>query len=986
MSVAESKFDELKSSLRGELHTDQATRCLYATDASIYEQLPLAVATPACNDDIAALIHFANRHAIGLIPRTAGTSLAGQVVGSGIVVDVSRHLTRVLEVDRRNSCVTVQPGVIRDDLNRQLARHGLFFAPETSTANRAMIGGMIGNNSSGANSIRYGDTRSHVRELSGFLGDGTRTTFGVVAANEFETLRKQSSRIGTVYAAIHAVLCQEQHRSEIRSQFPRPTIHRRNTGYALDSLVDSTIFGGNQDLNLGKLLTGSEGTLFFTTEAKLNCVPVPDPDATLVCAHFNSIDEALQANIIVNQWRPRRCELLDHFIIAGVRENHVREHGFDFINDDPQAILMIELDGPENNARAEKLIRELKSKHLGSSYPVLVKAAAVAAWKSRRAAPGGLSIVAKHKLAVTIIEDAAVDIHDLPDFVGEVRAFLTSDFSTDCVIYGHAGAGELHLRPWLDPHDPDYKAALRAIATRFAATVKKYGGALSGEHGSGRCRSEFIEQMVGPNCYRWMRQIKLAFDPNNIFNPGIIVDPQPMDNNLRPVPPASQSLRHSTVLQFEVGGLAQAAAACSGSGDCRKSHLAGGTMCPSYHATRNESETTRARANLLRQHLSGSADIRVSDHEVRRILELCLACKACKSECPSNVDMAKMKAEFNHGYNLQHGVPLRTRMLANFERWCERFRSLGWLGRFAAGNAITSSMIKGVLGIHSRRQLPVIQRHSLRNWYQHRRNTMTTTAPNTAPNTGPNTGSKGPVLLFCDEFTNQIDVDVGRATIELLETIGYQVTLMNNVESGRSAISLGNLSVARNLAEENVRRLAPLVADGYPMIGIEPSAILTLRDEYPDLVGHKFRNGARSLSQTVLTIDEFVAAEIDRGGIVREQFSEQAIDVRFHGHCHQKALSSTAATLKMLALPAGARVQEIVSGCCGMAGFFGYDRDKFAISQQIGELLLFPAIRQLSPSTVIAATGTSCRQQIRDATGLNALHPVQVLRKMLPTR
>ena len=970
-------FEQLKRSLIGELHTDPPTRWQYATDASLYEELPLAVAIPRCDKDVLALIRFANTRRIGLIPRTAGTSLAGQVVGPGIIVDVSKHFTEILEVDADNSWVRVQPGVIRDDLNRELARHGLYFAPETSTSNRAMIGGMIGNNSSGANSIVHGDTRSHVLQLTGFLSDGTKTTFEPVDQDEFHQLRTGGSLIGKIYDAVHSIFSKNEHRIEIRRQFPRPEIHRRNTGYALDSLIDSAPFGGDRPLNLCQLLAGSEGTLFFTTEARLKCVPLPDKETTLVCAHFNSIDEALQANVVAMSLLPNRCELVDHYIIGGVREYLSENTNQDFFAGHPAAVLMIEFNGADQRARAQHLVNTLTSQQLGFDYPLLSGDNARNAWKSRKAALGGLSNVNQGRTAVAVIEDAAVEIHELPDFVAEVTEFLRQEFAIDCVVYGHAGAGELHLRPWLDPHDLKYRQSIRKIATGFARIVKRYRGSLSGEHGSGRCRSEFIEAMVGQNCWQWMQQIKTAFDPSNIFNPGKIVDPVPMDERLRSAATGTNT-NHLDVVQrprfrFEEGSLVDAVSRCSGSGDCRKSHLAAGAMCPSYQATRNESETTRGRANLLRQHLSGSVASPVSDHEVRDILELCLSCKACKLECPSKVDMSRIKAEFVHQYDLKHGIPLRTRVLANFEQWCVRIRSLGALGRFATGNTVVSTWTKWLLGIHADRKLPIIARQSLRAWYQNR--------PSSA-----SAGELGKVLLFCDEFTNQIDVDVGIAAIELLEALGYEVKLLDNVESGRSAISLGHLAQAKHFAETNVCRLAPHAAGGIPIIGIEPSAILTLRDEYPDLVGVEFADAAGILRLAVKTIDEFLATEVDRESITSESFRQDSVQIFLHGHCHQKALSSTSSTLKILSLPAGCRVEEISAGCCGMAGFFGYDRKKFQLSQQIGELLLFPAIRQASQSTIIAATGTSCRQQIRDATAIEAFHPVQVLRKMLHSR
>lgn len=969
MAVSDLQLEALNQSLEGCLNTDVATRTLYSTDASLYQQLPVAVATPTCVKDIQALVQFADRNGIGMIPRTAGTSLAGQVVGDGIVVDVSRHFTKIIEINSRESWVRVQPGVIRDDLNRELAKHGLCFAPETSTANRAMIGGMIGNNSCGANSIVHGDTRKHVIELTGVTSDGQVETFGSVSPEQLNTLAQQESLKGNVYRCIQSILTDPNNRSEIENSFPKSSIGRRNTGYALDALIDTQPFGGSRGFNLCSLLTGSEGTLFFTTEAKLNCIAIPTQDSSVVCAHFASVNEALLANIIAMQFSPSRCELMDRHIIAGIRSNDLGGAGIEFIQNDPQAVLMIEFKDESNHQSASALAKEIKSQGLGFHYPILTGAAARNAWTSRKAALGGLQNVGNAKTAVTIIEDAAVELQDLPKFVAEVNEFLANEIQTDCVVYGHAGAGELHLRPWLDMQQPDIEIKIRDIATRFAKIVKSYGGALSGEHGSGRSRSEFIELMVGEQCYGWMQQIKAAFDPNNIFNPGKVIEPVAMDAQLRANRP-----QHTGTPQFRFheGGLYQAAARCSGSGDCRKSQLAGGTMCPSYHATRLEHDSTRARANLLRQSLTDvNSTSAVSDHEVREIMELCLSCKACKSECPSNVDMAKMKAEFLHQYQNKYGAPIRSRLLANFESWCERVRRLGTVGRFASTNTFVSRITKKLLGVHPDRSLPDIKNVSLRQWFTQRESSS------------KHSGDLGQVLLFCDEFTNQIDVQVGKDAIELLELLGYEVSLLENVESGRSAISLGMLDAAKKLADENVRRLSGYIDNSLPIIGVEPSALLTLRDEYPDLVSEQLQEQTSTLAGKVSLIEEFLCSEIESGRITADRFSSETIQVRYHGHCHQKAISGTAAVLEVLSLPENCSTEEITAGCCGMAGFFGYDRDKFDLSQQIGELLLFPAIRKLDDSTIVAASGSSCRQQIKDATGVAAVHPLQILRKLV---
>ena len=697
-----------------------------------------------------------------------------------------------------------------------------------------MIGGMIGNNSSGANSIVYGDTRSNVLELSGFLSDGTKATFGPVTPEQFLALQNDASLIGSIYRRIHELFSDAQNCDEISHRFPKASIGRRNTGYALDSLLSTQPFdskGGDKTLNLCSLLTGSEGTLFFITEAKLSCVPKPEPESVLVCAHFDSIEDALRANVVAMSYRPDRCELMDKYIISGIQKNRINESRIGFIEGNPAAILMIEFKGNSKKATAEQFLVDPELRRLSSFLPVLAQEDADSAWAARRASLGGLQNIEGKKSAITIIEDAAVDITDLPNFVADVQTMLQENFQTDCVVYGHAGAGELHLRPWLDRNDPGFAATIRSVATEFVTIVKRYQGALSGEHGSGRSRSEFIEKMVGERCYDWMKQIKTSFDPNNIFNPGKIIHPVPMDAKLRLEKvqalekTAGPSETQSSYFQFSQGGLMQTAARCSGSGDCRKSHLAGGTMCPSYHATKNEKDSTRARANLLRQHMTGFDQGSVSEAAVHDILDMCLSCKACKSECPSNVDMAKIKSEFLANYYQRNSMPLRVKLLSNFDLWCRRIRKLGPLGRLGSKNRWSSGVTKRLLGVHPDRELPVVQKTSLRQWWSDR--TLTNKLPAI---------KKRKVQIFCDEFTNHLDVEVGKAAIELLERIGYDVVLLENVESGRSAISFGNLKVARGFAEENVRRLASLGTDDEPIVGIEPSAILSLRDEYPCLL------------------------------------------------------------------------------------------------------------------------------------------------------
>ena len=993
-------WQSLREQLAGELFTDLPTRKVYGTDASIYEELPAAVAVPREETDVRLLIEFAREFQVGLIPRTAGTSLAGQVVGSGIVVDVSRHFTNVIQINQAERFVKVQPGVIRDELNRQLSEHGLFFAPETSTSNRAMIGGMVGNNSCGSNSIVHGTTRDHLLEVSGYLGDGERVTFGPVALDEFNTrlADPQPDAESKIYQQIYSNLSPSDTKEKIRAAFPSPTIRRRNMGYAIDRLLEMEPFGGSEPFNLAKLIAGSEGTLFFATEIKLNCIPLVPQDSKLICAHFHSVADALSATQLAIQHQPQRCELIDSLVIEGAKRNLLQQQSLDFLQGEPAAVLLIELRvcstgfsrydtfpakaGATNyvqssqlavTQRVQKLIEELEKSTAMYAAPVLTGPQAKAAWSLRKAGLGVVNNVVGTSKPTTVIEDAAVELADLPKFVADVDAMLAKKFQTHCVHYGHAGAGELHLRPQLDQADPDYPKTIQTLGEEFAKLVKQYRGSLSGEHGDGRLRSQFLPMMLGEDVYRLMKLVKTTFDPHNLLNPGKIVDPLPTDANLKQLPMSDSS--QNSLFRFPGGqNLLGAASMCSGSGDCRKSHLAGGTMCPSYMATRNENDSTRARAHLLRQwllDLTSKSKETINDHQVHEILRLCLSCKACKSECPSNVDMAKIKAEFTQAYFDKHGTPVKAKFLGSFETWCRRLGKLSSVVNLAASTSVTGRLLKRGLGIHPDRSLPKLASVTLRDWFYSR----------TKGGSAKARERRGRLFFFCDEFTNYIDVSSGQAAIELLELLGYEVVLPNHVESGRSAISAGLVKTARSIAKQNVRLLSEQLEVDDVLVGVEPSALLTLRDEYLDLVDPTLVEAAQQLSQQTLLIDDFLALQIDAGKINADDFHAAVEPVVIHGHCHQKALGTMENTRKVIQLATSGEVHVLATGCCGMAGSFGYEADKYELSMQIGELVLFPAVRSASADTIIIAAGTSCRHQIADGTGKTASHPAEFLRQ-----
>ena len=993
----------LAAKLTGKLLDDELVRTIYSTDASEYQERPLAVAFPESEADVRELVRFAATERIGLIPRAAGTSLAGQVVGSGIVVDAGRHLNRILEVDVERRWARVQPGVVRNALNQQLAPQGLFFGPETSTAAWAMIGGMVGNNSCGSNSIAYGSTRDHLIRARGFLADGSEVTFGPLSSEEFTAKCAGPDTLETrIYRAIRDLLSDPARRQLIRDSYPRPEVTRRNTGYALDALMDASCFepgaddghdqhdGHQKPFNFCRLLAGSEGTLFFGVEYELNLIPLPPPGSLLI-VHCATVDEALRATLVAMRHRRAAhtpatpseavavltaCELIDKKILDCTQDNAEQARNRSFVVGDPGAILVVEMKHADHAVVAATLREiedELRGGGLGYAYPVLSGADGNKVWELRRAGQGLVNNLPGDAKPREIVEDTAVAVEDLPAYIAEFDRLLAEKYAIDCIHYAHAGAGELHLRPLFDLRTPAGLKMFRDVATDVAALVKKYRGSLSGEHGDGRLRGEFIRTMLGDDCFQLLVRVKRAFDPQGIFNPGKIIDTPPMDTSLRILPGVAEP-HHDTVFRFaDTGGVLRAAEKCTGVGQCRKSAAMGGTMCPSYMATRDEQHTTRARANVLRQALASTREASESwdRPEIAAAMDLCLSCKACKSECPSNVDMARLKAEWQQHQHDSEGVPLRSRLVASTGT-AMRWASLApWAYNFLVSAPVISHLLKQMMGFAPARSLPPLHSSTLTAWLRKR-------TPR-GPQTQTREQSPKKVYLFVDEFTDTLDAAIGIKAVELLEALGYEVVVPRHVDSGRAQLSKGLVREARDLAIRNVKLLVDLVTDAAPLIGIEPSAILGFRDEYPDLVPEHLAADAQTLASRTFLIDEFLAREAAAGRITAAAFTDDQQAVKLHGHCHQKALSSIDPTVAILSLPRNYSVEVIPSGCCGMAGSFGYEREHFSLSMEIGELVLFPAVRSASADVVIAAPGTSCRHQIKDGTGRTARHPVEIL-------
>jgi FAD/FMN-containing dehydrogenase/Fe-S oxidoreductase len=963
--INDKKLQELQGRLNGSLVYDDLHKALYATDASVYRKIPLAVAFPKDEKDLQLLIEFATQNKVTLIPRTAGTSLAGQCVGDGIVVDVSKHFTNIIAFDELNKTITVEPGVVRDELNLFLKPFELFFGPNTSTSNRCMIGGMVGNNSSGSTSIRYGVTRDKVLQIDGVLSDGSLVCFKELTSKEFKLKTQEQSLEGKIYASIYNELSQEQVQQEIKSQFPKPSIHRRNTGYAVDELLASDLFGGHEaTINIAKLLSGSEGTLVFSTAITLQLDIVQPKESVIVASHFKSIKESLKATVLAMNHELFACELMDKVILDCTKNNREHSKNRFFIQGDPEAILMFEVSAnsiEEAQNKADKLIADLDNNNFGYHHPKIIGEDIKRMFDLRKAGLGLLGNIIGDKKAVACIEDTAVDLNDLPNYIEEFTKIMDK-YQQKAVYYAHAGAGELHLRPILNLKKSEDVSLFRKITTETAQLVKKYGGSFSGEHGDGIVRAEFIPLMIGETNYQLLRRIKKTFDPNNIFNQGKITDAFPMDKSLRYDIDRNEP-EIKTIQDFSDNqGILKLAEKCNGSGDCRKPASAGGAMCPSYRATKDEKDTTRARANTLREFLTNSEQANKFNHqELKEVFDLCLSCKACASECPSNVDVAALKSEFLYQYQEENGYSFRNTMFANNVK----YNKIGSLVPGLTNLVLNTYLTKSIMGISLKRSIPKLTPKTLKAWYKKQ----------------THSSSQKIVYIFCDEFTNFYDAEIGKDTISVLKRLGYNPTFINHPESGRSFISKGFLKEAKALANENVSIFKELITEETPLVGIEPSAILTFRDEYIRLADDV--NSATVISKNTFTIEEFILKEFESGNIRTNQFSAEEKLVKIHGHCHQKALSSTHATFSILNIPKNYKPTIMNTGCCGMAGSFGYEKEHYKVSMQVGEDTLFPKIRNTSKNIEIVAAGTSCRHQIYDGTKRIAKHPITVLREAL---
>jgi FAD/FMN-containing dehydrogenase/Fe-S oxidoreductase len=954
----------LRGHMSGEVRFDETSRRLYSTDASIYQVTPLGAALPKTADDLVACVQIAADMRVPIVPRGGGTSLSGQSIGPGLVIDCSKYLNRVLDIDPSARMARVQPGVVLDQLNRTLAPHGLFFAPDVSTASRANVGGMIGNNSAGARSIVYGKTNDHVRRLRAILADGSQAEFTPLTAGEWDRKAEAATAEGAAYREVRRAVIRAA--DEIRRRFPR--ILRRVSGYNLLDVLpgDAPQRNGNTPTQgLLPVLVGSEGTLAVTAEADVNLVPRPNARGLLV-PHFSSLAAALEAVALCLELKPSAVELMDSELIRLAAGNLALRERMAAIQGVPAALLMVEFSGAgtaEVSYQVHELQRRLqRTPGLTASVPALDPNLRDSLWDLRRAGMPLLYGLPGDRKPTTFVEDAAVPPERLPEFTARFNEILHKH-GTEGAYYGHASVGCLHIRPLLNLKDTADVAAMRRITEEVTDLVLEFNGCLSGEHGDGYARSEWNRKMYGPAVYDAFREVKRAFDPHNLLNPGKVVDAPAMTENLR-YGPNYKSIELPTVFEYSrQEGFIRSIEMCNGNGACRK--LQGGTMCPSYRATRDERDSTRARANALRLAISGQAppggDDYLGGRWVYDVMDLCLMCKACKAECPSNVDVAKLKAEYLNAYYQHRPRPLGHRLMANIHRLNRAGAPAGDLINWFSQKPWARFVLEKLAGIDRRRSLPPLHKNHFRAWF-------------TRHQPDANAGRIGQVILLDDCFTTFNEPQIGRAAVRVLERAGYRLALAGIECCGRALLSKGFLPQARALVKTQAPALARRVADGTPILGLEPSCLLGLADEWPELVPGP---ATRKVAAAAELADTWLARRIEDGAC-KLPLGRAPGSCLLHAHCHQKALRGAKGSAAALRLIPGLEVNVLDAGCCGMAGSFGYEVEHFDVSAQIAGLELLPALTD-APEAAVAATGTSCRHQIHDLAGRRARHPLEML-------
>ncbi len=948
---------ELKRSVKGEVCFDPVTLGIYATDASIYQLTPVAVVEPLDGEDVLKAVNAAARHGVSILPRGGGTSLNGQGCGHSMILDFTRYMSGILELNPVEKRVRVQPGIVLDVLNAKLAAHGLQFAPDPATSSRATIGGMIGNNSAGTKSLLYGMTRDHVLSCRFLLADGTVLELDEHSITE---CRKKSEGDGTglreaeIYREFRKII--DENRDEITRRFPK--IMRRVQGYGLDAFTSSDRF------NLSRLVIGSEGTLGTILDSTLKLVPLPK--AKVLCAvHFSDLLEAIRTVSPILGHNPSAVEIMDEEIILRARMNLSIRPLTSFIDGDPKAVLIVEFFGEtvdEAAQKAQDLAGDLKKQRLGYSRPVIIESAEQAkVWAVRKHGLGLMLGMKGDRKPLPIVEDCAVPIEVLPDYVDKMLKFCKKR-DIPVAMYAHASVGVIHVRPALNLKDRTDIEYMKALAEYAFGLVREYGGSLSGEHGDGRVRSPFLKNFFGNRIYDAFRRTKKLFDPEGLMNPGVIVDPEPMDMNLR-YGEEYKTPDGPTVFHFrEDGSFAAAVEMCTGVGDCRQ--RLSGAMCPSYRTAFQEAHSTRGYANALRLSMTGQLGPEgMTDRRLFELLDHCLSCKACKSECPSNVDMTRLKAEFLNFYFAGRRTPSRVKIMQNAVRRAERFSGPSApLVNVLRRTWSVRQTLAIFSGIDARRRLPAYARIPFESWFSARN----------AP--GDN---RRKVVLFCDCMTNYYQSGVGRSTVELLESCGYEVLLARAGCCQRPKIDAGYLREAKEEGEKTLRTLDGFIRKGMRVVVCEPCCWSALTDDLPDLIDDETL-GAR-IKQNVMMIDDFIADEI-KSGALSCGFASPFESVIIHMHSHRQALSGSGSMKHVLDLAPGMNAELLDAGCCGNVGFYGYARRHRGMSMKIGEERLFSAIRSRRPETAVVACGFDCRTQIADATGVAAVHWVDTIR------
>ena len=947
-------IDALRRELTCEVLDDSYTLGMYATDASIYQVKPLVIVIPENESDIMKAIALANKNRVTILPRGGGTSLAGQSIGRSMIMDFSKHINNIIEISEQERWVRVQPGMIRDELNKELAKYNLHFAPDPATTSRANVGGMVGNNSSGMKSILYGKTVDHVLEARVVLTDGTELELKNLSQTEYEAQEKAGGRKGEIYSRFKSIV--HQNADEVKKRFPK--IMRRVGGYNLDEFVD------HDHWNLAKLITGSEGTLAVTLELKLNLEPLPK--FKTVCAlHFETFLNAIGTVSEILKYKPAAVEIIDDTVIRMSKENLTTRDYCHFIEGDPGAILLVEFyddDKEKVMERTLKMAEDLTAQgkcFASPAYPqgkeydevLLVRKKGLGLMMGMTGGPK----------PVAFIEDAAVPLEHLPTYIDQVVK-ICEKYGTHPAMYAHASVGLIHVRPILDLRKPEDVEKMKGIANEAFDLVVKYGGSWSGEHGDGMVRSPFNEKFFGTQLYNAFKEVKKLFDPHDLMNPGKIVNAEPMDVNLKYGGGYKDQEVPSVFHYKNEGNFTESVHMCTGVGECRKTM--GGTMCPSFKATRDEEHSTRGRANALRMAMSNQLDdLGLASPRLHKALDLCLSCKACKSECPSNVDMAKMKSDVLQLYYDKHGAGLRDKMIRDSAK-ASRLLSGGWSGivNWVQRSGLFRGVMDTMAGFDKRRTLPEYTAEPFYKWFE--------------KNGKSQRKQDKQVVLFADTYLNYHEPQVGISAFELLTGCGYEVILANVGCCQRPKISHGFLRDAKKEGQATIEKLKVYLDKGLDVVVCEPSCASALNEDLPDLIDAE--GLAMQLKTQVMMIDVFINREMDAGRI-KKKLKSIGGDISIHGHCHQKALYGTA-TMKKTLHTNGNTVSEVPSGCCGMAGSFGYEKEHYDLSEKIGESILFPKVRAMKNGTTLVANGFSCRHQIEHFTGVKSKHWVEVVR------